>query len=521
MTAHNRQLYVFGGSASADTTLPSDLHCFDLNTMTWSILVPTSDICPSGRLYHAAVMIDDTMYIFGGTNNKNVRSSELFRFRFGSFPRCTLHADFENLLAKNVITDITFIISEEKEILPLSTSEAKRIDAHIAIVAARSPFLRNLIRVEKNSPNSESNAKLQIYLNNINPVAFEVALEYMYTDKIDPTKRDMHAGSNQMVLLMMDVYILSVKFKITRLEHLCVQYLKAAINIDNVLVAVQNADRLKLDFIKESCMKFIVKESNFTDIVMSNEFETLSKEQILEIIRRKHRPAIKSQESSQSNLCDTGCCSLGRTLARDMEIFLTKTGKEFSDIKLQINQDITSAHKAILAARCSFFQGLFKWPASESSSTSTSSSLSTSSHEEQLISIKIGEIIPSSQSFITLLKYIYYGNVDMPPEDLLYLFSAPSYYGFTNNRFHAFCKHILETGVNFGNVFKILMASERINANEMKKHALDIIVSNYKDLFRLPTLKELPKELLLDILTAIGETGEVSHIIHSKEYAKQ
>lgn len=51
-----------------------------------------------------------------------------------------------------------------------------------------------------------------------------------------------------------------------------------------------------------------------------------------------------------------------------------------------------------------------------------------------ILQIAIGEMIPSQQSFDSLLRYIYYGDVDMPPEDSLYLFSAPYFYGFTNNR---------------------------------------------------------------------------------------
>ena len=45
--------------------------------------------------------------------------------------------------------------------------------------------------------------------------------------------------------------------------------------------------------------------------------------------------------------------------------------------------------------------------------------------------------MPSRQAFDSLLRYIYYGETSMPPEDSLYLFSAPSFYGFTNNRLQA------------------------------------------------------------------------------------
>ena len=51
-----------------------------------------------------------------------------------------------------------------------------------------------------------------------------------------------------------------------------------------------------------------------------------------------------------------------------------------------------------------------------------------------LFQIAIGEMVPSRQAFDSLLRYIYYGDVTMPPEDSLYLFPAPYFYGFTNNR---------------------------------------------------------------------------------------
>lgn len=83
------------------------------------------------------------------------------------------------------------------------------------------------------------------------------------------------------------------------------------------------------------------------------------------------------------------------------------------------------------------------------------------------------------ESFHSLLKYIYYADVTMPVEHSLYLISAPVFYGFTNKRFQVFCKENLETNVNFKNVIPILEAADRIQATDMKKHALNIIVHNF------------------------------------------
>ena len=83
MVAFDRHLYVFGGAA--DSTLPNDLHCYDLDTQTWSVVnVARDSQVPSGRLFHAAAVVGDAMYVFGGTVDNNVRSGEMYRFQVSS-----------------------------------------------------------------------------------------------------------------------------------------------------------------------------------------------------------------------------------------------------------------------------------------------------------------------------------------------------------------------------------------------------------------------------------------------------
>lgn len=160
MVHHDRFLYVFGGSA--DNTLPNDLHCYDLDAQIWSVIKPEegSDL-PPGRVFHAVSVIRDAMYIFGGTIDNNVRSSDMYRFQvkmnarylkfqkknkwfycysvvyfqFPTYPRCTLHDDFGKFLTERQFCDVQFIVGMEEVKIP----------AHIAIVAARSPILKEKI----------------------------------------------------------------------------------------------------------------------------------------------------------------------------------------------------------------------------------------------------------------------------------------------------------------------------------------------------------------------------------------
>lgn len=59
-----------------------------------------------------------------------------------------------------------------------------------------------------------------------------------------------HPGHVQDVLLIMDVYKLALSFKLSRLEQLCVQYIEASVDLQNVLSVCENANKLQLDQLK-------------------------------------------------------------------------------------------------------------------------------------------------------------------------------------------------------------------------------------------------------------------------------
>ena len=61
-----------------------------------------------------------------------IRLSDLFSFHIANYPKCTLNDDFANLLKKEEFCDLKFIVGKHGEV----------VWAHVAIVAARSPYLR-------------------------------------------------------------------------------------------------------------------------------------------------------------------------------------------------------------------------------------------------------------------------------------------------------------------------------------------------------------------------------------------
>ncbi|XP_056677341.1 leucine-zipper-like transcriptional regulator 1 isoform X2 [Monodelphis domestica] len=480
MVAFDRHLYVFGGAA--DNTLPNELHCYDVDFQTWEVIRPSPDSeLPSGRLFHAAAVISDAMYIFGGTVDNNIRSGEMYRFQFSCYPKCTLHEDYGRLWESRQFSDMEFILGEKEE----------RVRGHIAIVTARCKWLRKKITQarerarQKSRPEAEEEGPgpgpprpslLEVAIREAEAQPFEVLMQFLYTDKIKYPRK----GRVQDVLLIMDVYKLALSFQLCRLEQLCLQYIEASVDLQNVLAVCESASKLQLDQLKEHCLNFVVKESHFNQVIMMKEFEHLSSSLIVEIVRRKQQPPIRAH-------CEQPV-DIGTSLIQDMKACLEGAGTDFCDITLLLDGHPRPAHKAILAARSSYFEAMFR----------------SFMPEDGQVNISIGEMVPSKQAFESMLRYIYYGEVDMPPEDSLYLFAAPYYYGFYNNRLQAYCRQNLEMNVTVENVLQILEAADKTQALDMKRHCLHIIVHQFTKVSKLPNLRALSQPLLVDIIESLA-----------------
>lgn len=487
MVAFGRSLYVFGGAA--DGILDNEVHCFDVDSRLWSVIQPASGSeTPCGRVFHSAAVWNNSMYIFGGTiDSVSNRSGDLYRFCFSSFPKCTLIEDFASLLKKQLFCDVHFVLGEDAVI----------VKAHAAIVAARSPFLqRKILEVyEADHPKQENpwlpafvnEDVLSVELKEVDGESFKMAMYSMYTDRIHP---DLENTSREgmtvpQMLLMMDVYKLALLLETKWLELLSMQYIEASVNVENVLLVLHNASELKLSSLREYCMKFIIRENNFRKVIMSSAFETLDRELMVQIIRRQQ---FRSRPTSPDPHTDEDV-SVPSSLRDNLSDFLqSESGRPFTDVALKVGSEVVLAHKPVLAARCAYFEALFR-------------SFMPGNHK---VEITFGKDVPSLEAFLSLLRYIYCGHVRMPPEDSLYIFSAPNFFGFSNSRLHSYCKASLEKDVCVDNVLTMLEAANAINMEVMKKHCLEMIATNFPVIVQQAYFRNLKRELLLNILDVLA-----------------
>ena len=156
--------------------------------------------------------------------------------------------------------------------------------------------------------------------------AVEIVLEFLYTDRIFSLEnKDM---DQETLKLMMDVYKIAFEFMIYKLKKICENLIESSLSCSNVIPLLRYIYHLNLVNLKEFCMKFLCKDSNFNQVIMLDEFEQLEPPLMVELIRLRQAPVkIHSNESSMSDKVLVEKCT---SFEQDMENFiLNENGKPF------------------------------------------------------------------------------------------------------------------------------------------------------------------------------------------------
>ncbi|KAL6661104.1 hypothetical protein ACP70R_000488 [Stipagrostis hirtigluma subsp. patula] len=135
--------------------------------------------------------------------------------------------------------------------------------AHRAFVAARSP----VFRAELFGTMAESRLSC-ITLHDIEPAAFQVLLQFMYTDALpgDDKLGDSPFDMLQHLLAAADRYALD------RLKLICAQKLWEDVSVDTVADALACAEMYNVLELKKRCIDFVVADKNFKHVVLTDGF---------------------------------------------------------------------------------------------------------------------------------------------------------------------------------------------------------------------------------------------------------
>ena len=461
MVPYNKSLYIFGGHIT-DSKKSSDLYCFNTETTAWEIIRNRNKLpanIPTGISFHTATVIDNIIFICGGITSN---SDNFFCFTIASFPKTTLNEDMLRLLQSKQLCDIVIKVGEN--------DNYEEFSCHIPVLAARSSYLKGLIYEKLSSRSVDKSQPLLLSLPSLSAKAFSLVLRFIYSDRISTSI----TVEEDNIAVLIDVYRISAILKLTRLQKIATMYIQRLVSNSNALSGFEMAKKRSLDELVDVFESHILKDDNFDIIINRVEFEELAKSTIIHLIRKKVSNACPRPQQLPAD-------TVYQTLEDDLKTLLDDT--TLSDITLTIQGLQIRAHKAILAARCEYFRAMYR---------------SLPPYNDN-VGIRIGNMEPTARAFRSLMRFIYFSDTDISPEDSLCLFTADKFYGFSNNQLQAYCKTSVETNTNTSNVLEVLKASADVGNNDLKNHALLMIAENFVSVQPLPLFKTLSKDLILDI----------------------
>jgi len=154
--------------------------------------------------------------------------------------------------------------------------------------------------------------------------------------------------------------------------------------------------------------------------------------------------------------------------------------KPFADLIFRVQGEEMKAHKAFLAARCSYFINMFQSGMIEGNSSI----------------IDVPDITP--QTFNAFLEFIYCGEVTSEDEgiwlDLLELADK-----YCMETLEELCSRSMKGKMNKENVVKTANLAERLGMEDLKHEALTFMAGNFDEVFESQDIRELSRELIMEL----------------------
>ena len=238
---HHGEMYVFGGRpGERGAVWRVALHPQQQGLYTWARL-DCRGLQPRSRSFASAVVYNDRIVVFGGYANDVIKKRKHFRndlLELGLdpivVPPPTLDTDLRAFLGSRDMADVVFRVGVDAVEMP----------AHKIILCARSETFRVMFR----NPMRESLEGV-VYVPEVEPDVFSHLLEFIYTSQV--RLRGKHELAAHLIPLA-ELYALP------RLKALCIDTLRTAICIENVVYILMLADLYMSQGLKRLCLDYMV-----------------------------------------------------------------------------------------------------------------------------------------------------------------------------------------------------------------------------------------------------------------------
>jgi speckle-type POZ protein len=173
-----------------------------------------------------------------------------------------LHDDFNEILAKKEMTDVSFEVDGEIFM------------AHRLVLATRSP----VFKAELFGSMAEANMKC-IKINDMSALVFKVLLHFMYTDSLPPVA-DLFDGESgeqntDLYILAQHLLVAADRYRLEGLKEICEEKLCMGLSLETVVTSLSLANQLNCHCLKDICLEFVTKQENFRQLAITDAYVQL------------------------------------------------------------------------------------------------------------------------------------------------------------------------------------------------------------------------------------------------------
>ncbi|KAJ8901705.1 hypothetical protein NDN08_003911 [Rhodosorus marinus] len=243
LVAFGKQLYIFGGF---NGKYLNDVVVCDTETGYVEVQYPVTDdgFAPRGRSYHGAMVVSGKMYIFGGADGGLM--NDLYSYQLGT-AHSIEHEELKSL--SSLVSELEKMVDNESmSDVKLVCDDDSTISAHGFVLAARSLYFRSVL-----SNGIEKDGVTNLKVGGVSRELLLEFLQYLYTGRL-PHLEDV----------CIEMIPLADRHGSTYLKEHCKEVAVVSISQESVGKRLEQARRLKLEFLRESCMDYVVE--NFENI---------------------------------------------------------------------------------------------------------------------------------------------------------------------------------------------------------------------------------------------------------------
>jgi len=426
----------------------------------------------------------------GGASTGGVTGSEVSKSLPSSHQIILTHINLREGHQKEAFADLELAIAPN----PASKgATGGTLNSHAAIVSVRcakfDKALKERYEVGKGKKSKPIPKRKNLDLKGTDVTTANRVLDYLYSDEAPwlPKLKPVD---------LINLTLAGRRYGLDRLTWICENQILDIMSLDNIVTFLKYSSEVKDERVKKFCQDYLLYPETFKEFVVRKELTTeLGMELFSELVTMNAMSAATGPVEKLNKEKILGSCPAGRIKEDFKELYGSMT---YSDATVRLDNENIAFHKAVLAgASKQIFESFNRGKLTAGASEEVNEFLELS--KEQRFENRI-----TSDAFKSMLKYVYYGDVDIEPLSACLLIPFVRFYGLQD--LQEVCERIISQSVsNSKVVMKILsvtylaiMAAREDMRDRLRRECIGHIVNHMGEV-NLNEIKAMDRDFSLDL----------------------